>query len=72
MLGTKISNLRNLFCETKHLKTFVRIHACVTQFLKIHAISSTTTGIQLQLYYACVQLQEITIIMSIHHKMFDK
>ena len=41
MSGTKIHNLRNLFRETKHLKSFVRIHACVTQFLKIRAISST-------------------------------
>ena len=41
MSGTKIPNLSNLFRETKHFNSCVRIHACVTQFLKIRAISST-------------------------------
>ena len=49
MSGTKIPNLKNLFHETKHLKSFVRIHACVTHFLKIRAISSTVQKIALSL-----------------------
>ena len=41
MSVTKIPNVSNLFREAKHLNSCVRIHACVTQFLKIRAISST-------------------------------
>ena len=40
ILGTKIPNESNLFRETKQFHSCVRIHACVTQFLKIRAISS--------------------------------
>ena len=40
MSGTKIPNVSNLFRETKHFNSCVRINACVTQFLKIRAISS--------------------------------
>ena len=41
MSGTKIPNVSNLFRETKYFNSCVRINACVTQFLKIRAISST-------------------------------
>ena len=45
MSGTKIPNVSNLFRETKHFNSCVRINACVTQFLKIRATSSTIPGI---------------------------
>ena len=40
MSGTKIPNLSNVFREQNTLILVCAYHACVTQFLKIRAISS--------------------------------